>query len=121
MTDSEQDSWHSEIVYLVRAYAAWYLVKAVVNSLPHLDSDPMVLAHIRGYVRDAHWALEALQPPAHYHVLHQDLLDSFVSVANWMHGTSNRSVAEIAAVFSSVGMEIQQQMTVLGLDYDRFS
>jgi hypothetical protein len=107
--------WHDKMVYLVRAYAAWYLVDAALRGLAQLGGESAGTSRYRGFVSDAYQALHAFDPPFVYHALHQDLLDTFVSIKSWLNGTSGHSGADLMEDTQIVGLELKQQMSLLGL------
>jgi hypothetical protein len=115
MTNGEKDVWQVHIVYIVRAYATWYLVEEALRMLAHIGMEQTAVSRYRGFVRDALRALDLFEPPFLYHVLHQDLLDTFRSIEHWLNGRSSRSGADLSEDIQIVGIELKQQMTLLGL------
>lgn len=118
MTDALDRAWYKQMVYIVRAYATWYLIDEALTHLALREGDAAAQTRYHTFVQDSWSALRVFEPPDCYHVLHQDLLESYGSINTWLNGTSRRSLADIWEVFNSLGMDIKQEMTSLGLRYD---
>jgi hypothetical protein len=117
MSNAEDDVWQDHIVYMVRAYAAWYLVDEALRNLAKIGGEHTGVSRYHRFVSDAYRALDAFEPPVSYHVLHHDLLDTFVSIEHWLNGLSSHSRADLMEDVQIVGVELKEQMKLLGLGY----
>lgn len=117
MSTAEEDVWQDHIMYLVRAYATWYLVDEALRMLAKIGGEHIGVSRYHRFVSDAYRALVVFEPPVRYQVLHHDLLDTFVGIEHWLNGTSSHARADLMEDIQIVGVELKEQMQLLGLHF----